>query len=77
MKMPRRASEGAKILRFFEKEPLDKVKFVYDMVRDIVRDRLKSEMPSTNVNTKKRRRPNPNMPQATEEQRRATGSAAD
>jgi hypothetical protein len=43
--MPRRESDGAKILRFFNDEPLDKVIFVYEMVRDKVTARKKLEMP--------------------------------
>jgi hypothetical protein len=51
--MPRRESDGAKILRFFNDEPLDKVIFVYDMVRDKVAARKKLEMPGQVKRTRK------------------------
>jgi hypothetical protein len=51
--MPRRESDGAKILRFFNDEPLDKVIFVYEMVRDKVAARKKLEMPGQAKRTRK------------------------
>jgi hypothetical protein len=45
--MPRRRSEGAKIVQFFTNAPLDQVNFVYDMVRDIAAERLKGLKPAT------------------------------
>jgi hypothetical protein len=59
--MPRRESDGAKILRFFNDEPLDKVMFVYDMVRDKVAARKKLELPALG---KRVRKPKPAPPTA-------------
>jgi len=76
--MPRRSSEGAKILRFFDTEPLDKVRFVFDMVRDVVAARVKAANPQPiKKAATRRKKPNANLPQATAEQKAATSPEAD
>jgi hypothetical protein len=77
--MPRRESEGGRIIQFFTNEPLDKVRFVFEMVRDVVKARVHALEPAQAAKrpAPKRKAPLKSMPQATPEQRAATGPATD